>query len=78
MVYLKNQNRGLLKLKLQIMNSFSNQKNTSSNGMEAAKDCGISNNSALKYALDNGRHFVKRRSDKNIFYVTSESIILLE
>ena len=32
--------------------------------LQAAKDNGISNNSALKYALDNGRHFVKRRSYK--------------
>ena len=37
--------------------------------LEAAKDCGISSNSAIKCALDNGRHFVKRRSDKKIFYV---------
>ena len=31
---------------------------------QAARDCEISNPSAIKYALDNGRSTIKRRSDK--------------
>ena len=34
---------------------------------QASRDCGISNPSALKYALDNGKSEIKRRSDKKIF-----------
>ena len=34
---------------------------------KAAHDCGISNPSALKYALDNGKPSIKRRSDKKYF-----------
>ena len=30
---------------------------------QAARDCGISNPSAIKYALDNGKSEIKRRSD---------------
>ena len=36
---------------------------------KAAHDCGISNPSALKYALDNGKDTITRRSDKKIFYI---------
>ena len=36
---------------------------------EAAKDCGISNSSAIKYALDNQRNFIKRRSDQKKFFL---------
>ena len=36
---------------------------------KAARDCGISNPSALKYALDNGKDTITRRSDKKIFYI---------
>ena len=36
---------------------------------KASRDCGISNPSALKYALDNGKSEIKRRSDKKIFYI---------
>ena len=36
---------------------------------KALRDCGISNPSALKYALDNGKSEIKRRSDKKIFYI---------
>ena len=36
---------------------------------KASRDCGISNPSALKYALDNGKPEIKRRSDKKIFYI---------
>ena len=36
---------------------------------EAAKDCGISNSSAIKYALDNQRNFIKRRSDQKKLFV---------
>ena len=50
-------------------NDFSFKSKKYKSLLQAAKDCGISNNSALKYALDNGRHFVKRRSEKKIFYV---------
>ena len=34
---------------------------------EAAKICGISDPSAIKYALNHGRPYVKRRSDKTIY-----------
>ena len=36
---------------------------------KAAHDCGISDPSALKYALDNGKDTITRRSDKKIFYI---------
>lgn len=36
---------------------------------KAALDCQLSNASLIKYGLDNGRSFVKRRSNKKIFYV---------
>ena len=36
---------------------------------KAARDCGISNPSALKYALDNGKDTITRRSDNKIFYI---------
>ena len=36
--------------------------------IEAAKDCGTTNG-ALKYAIGNGRLFIKRRKDKKIFYL---------
>ena len=36
--------------------------------IEATKDCGTMN-VALKYAIDNGRLFIKRRKDKKIFYL---------
>ena len=35
----------------------------------AAKECEISNASALKYALDNKKETIMRRSDKKIFYI---------
>ena len=35
----------------------------------AAKECEISNASAIKYALDNGKDTITRRSDKKIFYI---------
>ena len=34
---------------------------------QAARDCKISNPSAIKYALDNGKPSIKRRSDKKYF-----------
>ena len=36
---------------------------------QASRDCDISNPSAIKYALDNGKPTIKRRSDKKIFYI---------
>ena len=36
---------------------------------QAARDCKISNPSAIKYALDNGKPSIKRRSDKKIFFI---------
>ena len=36
---------------------------------QASRDCGISNPSAIKYALDNGKSEIKRRSDKKIFFI---------
>ena len=35
----------------------------------AAKECEISNASALKYAIDTGKGTITRRSDKKIFYI---------
>ena len=35
--------------------------------MKAANDWGISNNSTIKYALDDNKNFIKRRSDKKYF-----------
>ena len=36
---------------------------------QASRDCEISNPSAIKYALDNGKPSIKRRSDKKIFFI---------
>ena len=36
---------------------------------QASRDCEISNPSAIKYALDNGKPTITRRSDKKIFYI---------
>ena len=36
---------------------------------QASRDCGISNPSAIKYALDNEKSEIKRRSDKKIFFI---------
>ena len=33
---------------------------------QASRDCEISNPSAIKYALDNGKPTIKRKSDKKI------------
>ena len=35
----------------------------------AAIGSGLLNQSVIKYAIDHGRPFVKRRTDKKIFYV---------
>ena len=35
----------------------------------AAIESGLSNTSVIKYAIDHGTSYVKRRSDKKIFYV---------
>ena len=35
----------------------------------AAKECEISNASAIKYAIDNGKETIMRRSDRKIFYI---------
>lgn len=40
-----------------------------SNMKEAEETCGISNGSAIKYAIVKDRPFIKRRSDKKIFYM---------
>ena len=39
------------------------------NMKQAAMESGLSNQSVIKYAIDHGRNFVKRRSDKKIFHV---------
>jgi len=39
------------------------------NMRRAAIESGLSNQSIIKYAIDNGRSPVKRRSDGKIFYV---------
>ena len=36
---------------------------------QASRDCGISNPSTIKYALDNEKSELKRRSDKKIFFI---------
>ena len=36
---------------------------------QAARECEISNPSAIKYAIDNEKPSIKRRSDKKIFYI---------
>ena len=36
---------------------------------QATRDCEISTPSAIKYALDNGKPSIKRRSDQKIFYI---------
>jgi hypothetical protein len=36
---------------------------------QGAIESGISSQSVMKYAIDHERNFVKRRSDKKIFYV---------
>ena len=35
----------------------------------AAKECEISNASALKYAIDNGKNTITRRSDKKKYFI---------
>ena len=39
------------------------------NMQRAAIESGLSNTSVIKYAIDHGRSYVKRRSDKKKFYV---------
>ena len=36
---------------------------------QAAIESGLSNSSVIKYAIDHGKSYVKRRSDKKKFYV---------
>ena len=38
-------------------------------GRRAAIESGLSNSSIIKYAIDHGRSYVKRRSEKKKFYV---------
>ena len=45
--------------------------------MKASRDCGISNPSAIKYALDNGKSEIKRRSDKKIFFIRELKLIFV-
>ena len=37
--------------------------------LKQSRDCEISNPSAIKYALDNEKPSIKRRSDKKIFFI---------
>ena len=39
------------------------------NMRQAAIESGLSNSSVIKYAIDHGRPYMKRRSDKKKFYV---------
>ena len=43
---------------------------------QAARDCRISNPSAMKYALDNGKSEIKRRSDKKILYSRINKLLI--